>query len=199
MPPWVCFKLSLSCNCLFDFFCWNFVFFRNSMQNYRREPLVEKIQDSVVHVPKSNASANQLPKFVDETQRYQNPKQHREENTVISRRIWRLWPLVIGLDADGQEPVVKIRMGVPPARQNGREQVFFIQASQGAGIGPALAFVSLSDAVGPGFQSAAQPLRQSKENKTCKAQERHSVHPFAKQVAERFEECPRQKGQGPQE
>jgi len=55
MPPWVCFKLSLSCNCLFDFFCGNFVFFRNSMRNYRREPLVEKIQDSVVHVPEPNA------------------------------------------------------------------------------------------------------------------------------------------------
>ncbi len=56
------------------------------MRNYRREPLVEKIRDSVVHVPESNAFTNQLSKFVDETQRDQDPEQHREENAKVCAR-----------------------------------------------------------------------------------------------------------------
>jgi len=61
----VCFKLSLSLNCLRNFLGRDLVFFRNPMRDNRRNPAVKEVKDPIVHVLKSDTEfINSVPEQV---------------------------------------------------------------------------------------------------------------------------------------
>src|SRR5713101_5999956 len=51
----ICFKLSLSRDCLLDLLRGNFVLFRDPMGDHRGKPSVKKIKYSIVHMLESNS------------------------------------------------------------------------------------------------------------------------------------------------
>src|ERR1043166_2376768 len=71
MPRWICVEFSLSHYRLLDFFCGNFVFFGDPVRNHCGEPVVEKIKDSVIHMPKTNA---EFINAISQQIRFRSPK-----------------------------------------------------------------------------------------------------------------------------
>jgi len=57
-------------------------------------------------------------------------------------------PGEVRLDADRQQPVVKVRVSTPAARQDGRDQVVFIKPSKRARISPRLPLVGVGGVIG---------------------------------------------------